>query len=326
MIIIDEINEPEYTFPTIDFKFQNSGTATAFLWQFGVTVLSAEVDRTPVLKFRPKAEDGVLTIAVCNNGWGAARNVSLRFEEDTLSEIFAEASLRYQGAIESGAQVTAYRLSISAANPSRLRRVIRTHFVSLDDGFSYRHGSDPNDMSLGFGIRLKDATVAISFLDEKGNEHAKDETVSFEHIPVEDQSVSYGVVSDWIALTPEGFVEFRTWPCPAEPALSSITYISLIDPSRGPHERVYRMSRKIPPGDVERFHIMVGASKSCHLRIKFRFFIDKESIVESEEFEMHVWLPRNQQSRLRTYIDGSEVQRGEMWGPHIDRGLRDFVR
>jgi hypothetical protein len=319
MITIDEIEKPEYDFPTVDFKFQNSGNATAFLWQFGIAVLSAEVDITPVLGFNPTAEDGMLTLAVCNNGWGAAKNISLRLEEETLSKIFAGSSLQFHGALESGEQVIAYRLSSSDADPSRLRDVIRAHFISLDDGFSYRRGSDPNNTSLGFGIKLKDARLVSNFRNEKGNEHAEDQTVSFRNF------------EGWIALTPEGFVEFCKPPPMACPAPSYVTFISLIDPNRGPHERVYRMSRKIPPGDIERFHIMVGASKSCHLRIKFKFLIDKDSIIESEEFDIHVWMPRNQ--RWQSYYrDGTEVQRhpGElenrMSGTYYDWEPDDSVR
>ena len=32
--IKEETHKKKYKFPTIDFKFQNTGSATAFLWKF----------------------------------------------------------------------------------------------------------------------------------------------------------------------------------------------------------------------------------------------------------------------------------------------------
>jgi hypothetical protein len=67
----------------------------------------------------------------------------------------------------------------------------------------------------------------------------------------------------------------------------------MIQPTEAPYEYRYPISRKIGPGEVERFHIMIGSPVSCNLGIKFRFFIDKGQIVESEEFELNIWNPRD---------------------------------
>ena len=40
-----------YAFPTIDFKFKNTSTTTAFLWKFAINVLHVEIDQTPILDF-----------------------------------------------------------------------------------------------------------------------------------------------------------------------------------------------------------------------------------------------------------------------------------
>ncbi len=47
---IGQKDEYNYRFPTIDFKFQNTGTATAFLWQFEIDVFRIDVNLTPVIK------------------------------------------------------------------------------------------------------------------------------------------------------------------------------------------------------------------------------------------------------------------------------------
>ena len=77
------------------------------------------------------------------------------------------------------------------------------------------------------------------------------------------------------------------------PLMSTVTYITIIDPSKGPHEQTYPISHKIPPGDVERFHIMIGSPMSCHLTLQFMFSIDKAKIIKSEEFDVEIWNPRN---------------------------------
>jgi hypothetical protein len=66
----------------------------------------------------------------------------------------------------------------------------------------------------------------------------------------------------------------------------------------------------IPAGGVERFHILVGASKSCNLRLRFKFSIDKNQVVASDEFTIRIWNPRN--SGLENmYMDGQELSRRE---------------
>jgi hypothetical protein len=111
-----------------------------------------------------------------------------------------------------------------------------------------------------------------------------------------------------VEVTPNGFANVPDPPCPMAPARSEITYITLLNPLQGTHEREYPISRRIPSGDVERFHIMIGATMSCRLRVRFRFFIDRTSIVESEEFDLQLWNPQNSGMAHR-YKDGSELQR-----------------
>ena len=82
--------------------------------------------------------------------------------------------------------------------------------------------------------------------------------------------------------------------------------LAIIDPSVGPYEKKYPISRKIAPGDVERFHIMVGSSMSCHLQVRFKFFIDRISVIESEIFNMSIWNPRNAQWQYK-YIDDKDA-------------------
>jgi hypothetical protein len=67
---VEETKNYTYSFPTIDFKLRNTGTAAAFLRRFQIEVLSAEIDPTPVLSFRAIATGKALSITVTNYGWG----------------------------------------------------------------------------------------------------------------------------------------------------------------------------------------------------------------------------------------------------------------
>ncbi|ETR65361.1 MAG: hypothetical protein OMM_14368, partial [Candidatus Magnetoglobus multicellularis str. Araruama] len=114
--------------------------------------------------------------------------------------------------------------------------------------------------------------------------------------------------SSRIYLTENGFICKQHLSTNFLSVPSDVTYCSIIDPSLGAHERVYKMSRKIPPGDVERFHIMVGALRSSRFVLQFRFFIDDEKIVESKKFNVDIWNPRNS-GLLDRYKDGDEMER-----------------
>jgi len=108
-------------------------------------------------------------------------------------------------------------------------------------------------------------------------------------------------------LTYDGFFKNDNWRAGGG-ALSELTYSTIINPLEGSHEQSYRMSRQIPPGDIERFHIMIGAAKSCHLLIQFKVYVNKSTIIESEVFDLNIWNPRNSGWHYG-YKDGEELKR-----------------
>lgn len=319
MISIDQVGDHEYSFPTVDFKFQNSGNATAFLWQFAVNVVSAEVDVTPVLAFTTSVESGKLQLAVTNNGWGAAQNCTIDVEEKTLTRLFDRSELCFNGSLDSGKRTTILSLSTSNVSTEAFRAVEPDLRPLLDDRYQRLQQRGDTSESI-VGIRINSAHIKYAFTDETGEKHENDKTISF------------GGYRSWIALARTAFVEFDEPSYhPAAPAYSDTTYISLIDPNIVPHERLYSMSRRIAPGDIERFHIMVGALKSCRLRIKFKFFVDKESVVESEEFDVRIWSPRSNSWMLHDYKDGSELARDvkeikrQMRGDYMSEWQREHI-
>jgi hypothetical protein len=300
MITIDKVEKQRYSFPTIDFKFQNSGNATAFLWKFAVNVLSAEIDITPVLDFDWGVEKRQLEVSVTNNGWGVAKDCTIDVDERTLTRLFDKNSLRFSGSLASGESKPCFCLSVSDVPKHVLQAIERDFSPLMSERDSSYYGSlstySDNDLASAIGIKLKNGHATCRMADERGNTHTQRKAISFARF------------NKSIALTRTGFVEMESevHACIAQ---SDTTYISLIDPQAGSHERIYPMSRKVPPGDIERFHIMVGASKSCRLQLQFKFFVDKESVVESNRFDIHIVLPRNNEWMLHEYKDGSELPR-----------------
>ncbi|QDG93256.1 hypothetical protein NIBR502774_12515 [Rhizobium sp. NIBRBAC000502774] len=116
---------------------------------------------------------------------------------------------------------------------------------------------------------------------------------------------------------------------------SDRTYCVLIDPDQAPQQRSYPISRQIPAAGVDRFHIRVGATKSCEATIQFEFVVDGEKVVKSNPFEMKIWNPAG--SWNHGFADGDEILRGDsVWEkmnlhsfPFLDtadRGLGKFPR
>ena len=67
------------------------------------------------------------------------------------------------------------------------------------------------------------------------------------------------------------------------------------------------MSRMIPSCDVDRFHIMIGATKSAKIDLEFNFKVDKNYIT-SDKFEINIFNPIN----------------NRLWAKYIDGDVTDF--
>jgi hypothetical protein len=293
-------------FPAIDFKFQNAGDATAFLWRFDICLLQVEVDRTPFFSVLDGvSEDGALRVYVRNNGWGAAHDCNLVLHEPTLDRLFPASSCRYTGTIGSDASVLAFRLTPDLVAPGiweveqDASKLLPTESPIAGKSFSSRL----EDISPP-GIMLEHAHVLWDCKGEgEGNSYSGQ--VAFH----------FGSRRSRVVLTSTGFVEARVGGAVFSAAGSDITYISILNPAEGLRERTYPISRKIAPGDVERFHIMLGSTMSCRVRVKFRVFIDTTSIIESDEFNLQIWNPGDS-GYTYYYRDGSELVRD------VERGGR----
>src|SRR6266536_70547 len=274
----------KYRFPTIDFKFQNTGTATAFLWQFAINVHHAEIDLTPTFDFCIQIEDGALEIIATNNGWGEAQNCHFYVEESTLSRLFNDLDRTTIETIPGGEQRKIFSFTKASANQDQFESIVK-EFTDVIHHY-------PKTIR---AIKLETLTVKWACDDIKGMGHE-----GKEHIQ------SFDGMGEYV-LTYDGFFKNDNWRAGGG-ARSELTYGTKINSLEGPHEQYYPMSRQIPPGDIERFHIMVGSSMSCHILIQFKIFVDKAKIIESEIFKVDIWNPRNSGWHYG-YKDGEELRR-----------------
>lgn len=312
MIRVDGIYAHQYSFPTIDFKFLNRGNATAFLWRFTISVEDAKIDLTPKLDFHARVVRGSLRVGVTNQGWGTARSCSIEIEEPVLNQVFDAKARQFVGDVGAGDEhrEVVFDFSNSSAIPEQRDAISKT-FAIVDAGQYIGYTGGIGRQVQVRGIRLQRAHVVWKCKDDEGTSHQGED----------------GLLGGDTFFTEDGFVEIHHPPPTMSAAGSELTYSAIIDPSRGTHSREYSISRKIAPGDVERFHIMIGTPVSCKLRLRFKFSIGEAATVQSDVFDLSIWNPRNWRLHRR-YADGAELRRTleEMEGGLVGRQLRPWEK
>ena len=325
MFSIDNVQESPYNykFPTIDCKFQNTGNATAFLWQFAVNVIQAEIDFTPIPHFSYFLKNNALEIKVTNNGWGAMRDFQMTIDQPIINRLFSESVRQYQGTIDSGKSQTVFRLSKENAETKNFEAISKEfdkldNFEAISKEFDkldilQHEGTlifDPETGELTtsrfhkfekksfYGIKLKPLRINWNCKDKNNIKHAGENTIRLDDIILTQAGFNQFYITAKM-IPQEGF--FGSF-------FSDVTYSTIIDPSKGSHKRIYPISRTIYSGDVERFHIMVCSPMSCYLRLQFEFFVDKLKVVKSEVFDINIWNPRNSEWH-QAYKDGVELSR-----------------
>ena len=335
MIEIDNIKK--HAFPEIDFKFKNSGNSVAVLWQFSVYVTATEINRTPDLEFQYKVGDytyephldhrNSLSITAKNYGWGPANNCSIACTDPVIAELFPEKERCVADDIRSGESLvfrlrpegidqTKFRILHSTLREKALREVVKER--NNEDGWSEQENErqDTWYLSKAF-LEPPDQYPYYKTSMEMDNDN------SIAVIPLEAPMVSWSCADvsgralsgnkaasqyypeGHLYVCAEGFV-LITYTRVCCILQSDAKYCVIIDPDQGPQERVYPISRAIPAAGAERFHIMVGATKSCRLNLKFKFWIDKQRVVESKDFDIEILCKFN--ARF-SYEDGDEITR-----------------
>jgi hypothetical protein len=236
----------------------------------------------------------MLTIAIQNDGWGAARNIHGSVSEP-LCRLFPMSSATQIDAIDSGI-IAKNAFSFCHHNIDQrsfdvLLQEHKNRTVNEADilGSSDRNASD--------GFLIDSVHVELVYKDINSSERKVSSRASTDRL-----SGNFGgslhILKDCFAWHGR-FVAF----CMLAP--SAIYYVSL-DPDGEVGSRQYNISHKIPSGDVEHFSIMLGSEKSCVATVWLEFRIDNDQVVKSEKFKIRVWNPRNARHHHR-YVNGDEL-------------------
>lgn len=321
MIEILEIAENS-PFPIIDFKFQNTGSATAFLWKFTVKILDIEIDRTPVLRhfigltplnvdsrksrnkirFVDDSCEAKLTVTTRNDGWGCALGCEVQVSELPLKPLFTESARTFRGNIESEQSLITISLDPSTLNQEYFTNALQKHYEERANT-SLRAIYDLNDIPEGC-LPLRTPKVRSTFQDIHG--------ISHEDVQHASTASLSGDCVGGLYLNRSSFkwINYRNFGLSCDSILlpSAVYYVSL-NPEMQVSQHSYSISHKIPSGDVERFHIMIGSSKSCKAALRFEFSVDSESAIISDEFHVKISNPMNSNfdNKYNKYRDGDEL-------------------
>jgi hypothetical protein len=293
-------------FPVVDFKFQNRGQATAFLHKFTVKVLSARIDPTPVLSHfvsltgddnrSYESVDGRFTLVTRNDGWGDALDCILRLDANPLAELFQHEARTFQGSIPQGEKTNSITLNPATMNVERFDRLLQAFKRRQENSrFAAGLGADRDN-----AISLDLPDIQVELRDIHGNRHTSQAKASDDWLP--------GNIRGILSLSRTRFIwhgHFANFSM----QMPSSQYFVSIDPEVKTTTKVYSVSHSVVSGQVERFQIALGAPKSCHIRLKFTFQIDGENLLESDEFDVHIWAPRDSSSHRGYYLyeDGDEL-------------------
>jgi hypothetical protein len=340
MIEIAQVHD--YGFPIVDFKFQNRGRATAFLHRFTVRVLSARIDPTPVLSHfvlltgeRRNPRAGRLALITRNDGWGDALNCTIRINNNPLAELFSSEARTFRGKIPEGEKIETIILNPATMDANRFGQLLQAYNASraqTSSRYPGLLGTNRND-----AIRLPLPSVLSEFRDVADSLHATEAEAINDRLD--------GTFGESLWLSEAKFFWEVDWIMFGQHTPSSRYYVS-IDPEAQRKEKIYSISHSVNSGQVERFQLALGAPKSCYVRLKFAFHVDGERVLESDEFDVHIWVPRHSASHrgYYQYEDGDELlslaaeraakphvasekdKEDDLEERYISRRLKDFPR
>ncbi len=348
--------DDRHPFPVIDFKFQNTGTATAFLTEFLIEVNSAEVDVTPALRFDWQFVNSNSEMELSNNqefqatgyseifssfiisasnfGWGAAKNLQINLCEGPLRQLFPSLTQRTTEIVDDRSS-TIYEFSSTDMDKGAFRSLSEAYKeiaeVSQKDFAAQKQLTEKikaeatSEQELQLISKIHGANdfleekiryFELSMLEDEKyfarisppafNWHCCDEA-GFQYQGYHHLNWGHGNSSNIaVYISEEGFHLISGDNAAGGAGGPGPTYCALVDPDAGTQIKKYSISRKIESGDVERFHILIGATKSCYLNLKIGFGIDGKSIVYSNNFEVRIRNLRCDRFHMM-YRDGQEI-------------------
>lgn len=303
MISIDEVIS-DSLFPTVDFKFHNSGNAASFMHEFHIEVKETTIDKRPSFSadlkisnassndFGFDSASGDLIVEVSNNGWGGDAICELSIVDNVFYLLFPEELLTTKLVISGGERKQAFKLNAKQANHDALRKMLKDH--------ESRSEASPFDyqQSQGDALRLSRPRITLSYRDDViQSQGSVSLNPGIDSLPGNIGGVLY--LSEQSFLWHGNYANF----CICQP---SAVYYSKLDPRNGKYLKKHKISHRIGKADTERFKVMVGAEVSANLKIVFRFLMEEGKVIESDLFSIDIWHPRNTRTPYY-YEDGEEL-------------------
>lgn len=285
-------------FPTIDFKFHNSGNAASYMHEFHIEVIEASLDERPSFKAhlgirRDLNQDvgldgisfvdlsvtsGDLIIDISNNGWGGDVSCDISIMDSVFQALFPEELLKTTLVLSGGERKQAFKLKASQVDQQKISLLFDNKKRNEIDLLS-QEGHQGSVWELS----IPDITLSYGDDIEKHQES----------ISLKPSTESLYGEGGRLYLAGQSF-KWRggeySQACYYPP---SAVYYAKIDPKNGAYVKKYKISHRIGKGDIERFKIMVGSVMSSNLKVVFRFIMEEGRFIESKVFAIDVWRPRN---------------------------------
>jgi hypothetical protein len=309
----------QFTIRILDFQLDTTPLLEYSYFPEGDS--SAEGDESPSGEFYYGT---TLKLKISNFGWGSALGFNAALTYPLLADLFPQAALSIDFAeIESGS-IPTFTLPATGADRAVMDRLCERRAALLtkavtaltevnkkilrDPDFKillsfheqwhireffsdYRDMDDDprqqwhRDYVAGLDsdylpIRLN---MHVEYTDQNGRQNSED-TVALTDF---DRSMTEGVL--WVG--PSGFryevhhVDFMLMP-------GRDAYAVILDPQNA-DEREYRVSRSIPPGDADRFHVVLASRMSGDFTLRLSFHINGTQVVQSDPLKISLNRPRN---------------------------------
>jgi hypothetical protein len=304
--MIEDLEVAGFPYPAIDFRFVNRGGASAILSSIGIELLNASPDLQPELTFTYSVANGALTITSTNSGWGDATALRMMLCGWPLEEIFSEQELSFDGLVQSGKSRVIHRLNfldatrrefVEKLQAERLGAVVDLAALSDASYWPLREADGLLGRSESGFIEIPEVRVNGYFTDCSGREHEFSSDV---------RVGNPGLGFYRLYLASRGFYLDYS-PVLAMMMPPETVYVTVLDPMTVPCERRYAVSRVIPSGDAERFHVVVGATRSAALEIRLNFYFDGNATISSDRFNIKVVRPSVESGVMnsnRLFFDG----------------------
>jgi DNA-binding NarL/FixJ family response regulator len=261
------------SYAVISVKLRNTSDKTIYLNRLNFMVENYSVDVMPYFDFSLSVSNRKLLIEALNKGWGEATDVKFNaklFCNGKQKELTADNSLMLNSipTFSSNETQTVFVLSATAFNSEHGVAVKYADDVSVQMQYSFVYMGKANN-----------GTVDII-------------------LPSADSQTQKLIIQDGVFSSDE-------YHRPSKKLLTKpdTVYASVIN---GIGSKIYKISRKILPDEIDAFNIYIGTDKSSSIGFKLVFLHGKKMVAESELITVCIKSHTNSES-YNNRIDGCEI-------------------